>query len=191
MAARSGIFLETIVALLMPYFMRPGRDVQDVRTEICATLAAYAVRTHAEILEAAQIIAFSMTSLDVLAEARTTEMSASMRVRCRGCANGLRRATAQLEKALNERLAAGAAEHADSTSEPLDDAPGSGAEAAIQARAELGAHRDRPPSTRPVVAPILLAGRDRSNQLHVTAMMDEPKQMGIEGQRIPASPPAR
>jgi hypothetical protein len=40
-------------------------------------------------LQAAQMIALGMTMLDLLSEARTAEMSQSMRIRYRGCANGL------------------------------------------------------------------------------------------------------
>ena len=44
---------------------------------------AYETRTRAEMLQAAHIIAFGMTTLDVLAEAKTAEMSQSMRLRYR------------------------------------------------------------------------------------------------------------
>jgi hypothetical protein len=56
-------------------------------------------------LQAAQMIARGMTTLDILAEAKTTDMSTSMGVRFRGCANGLNRSTIQVEKALDWRVA--------------------------------------------------------------------------------------
>ena len=79
-------------------------DIHEARSEIIDTLASYATRTRAEMLQAAHIIALGMTTLDVLAEAKTAEMSPSMRLRYRSCANSLNRATLQTEKALDLRL---------------------------------------------------------------------------------------
>src|SRR5271154_7637555 len=79
-------------------------DKHEARSEIIDTLASYETRTRAEMLQAAHIIAFGMTTLDVLAEAKTAEMSQSMRLRYRGCANSLNRSTLQTEKALDQRL---------------------------------------------------------------------------------------
>jgi hypothetical protein len=104
-------FLEAIIAFLLPYFT-PGAphitqatDLQHVRSEIIETLASYATRTRSELLQAARIIAFGMTALDTLAEARTVEMSPSLRLRHRGCANSLNRSASLNEKALERSLA--------------------------------------------------------------------------------------
>ncbi len=104
MASHCNSFLETIIAFLLPYFIAASRDKQEARSEILDTLAAYETRTRAEMLQAAHIIAFGMTTLDVLAEAKTAEMSQSMRLRYRSCANSLNRSTLQTEKALDQRL---------------------------------------------------------------------------------------
>ncbi len=104
MAKRSGAYLETIIAFLLPYFAAAAANIHDARSEIIDTLAAYETRTRAEMMQAAHIIALGMTTLDVLAEAKTAEMSQSMRLRYRSCANGLNRATLQTEKALDQRL---------------------------------------------------------------------------------------
>ena len=104
MARPPNSFLETIIAFLMPYFIAASRDKHEARSEILDTLAAYETRTRAEMLQAAHIIAFGMTTLDVLAEAKTAEMSQSMRLRYRSCANSLNRSTLQTEKALDQRL---------------------------------------------------------------------------------------
>ena len=104
MARPPNSFLETIIAFLLPYFSAASRDKHEARSEILDTLAAYETRTRAEMLQAAHIIAFGMTTLDVLAEAKTAEMSQSMRLRYRGCANNLNRSTLQTEKALDQRL---------------------------------------------------------------------------------------
>src|SRR5271163_4075360 len=97
-------FLETIIAFLLPYFSAASMDQHEARSEIVDTLVAYETRTRAEMLQAAHIIAFGMTTLDVLAEAKTAEMSQSMRLRYRSCANSLNRSTLQTEKALDRRL---------------------------------------------------------------------------------------
>jgi hypothetical protein len=70
-------------------------------------------------LQAAHIIALGMTTLDVLAEAKTAEMSPSMRLRHRSCANSLNRATLQTEKALDLRLGDEVLPASDPTPEPV------------------------------------------------------------------------
>src|SRR5271167_1731959 len=119
--ARPNSFLETIIAFLLPYFTDASRDKQEARSEILDTLAAYETRTRAEMLMAAHIIALGMTTLDVLAEAKTAEMSQSMRLRYRSCANGLNRSTLQTEKALDERLARELPPAPAEMAEPVDD----------------------------------------------------------------------
>jgi hypothetical protein len=124
MTLKSSALMEAVIDFLLPYFMPSALDIHDARIEIVDTLTAYAARTRSEYLQVARIIAFSMTALDVLAEAKTTDMSLSMRVRYRGCANNLNRTTMQLEKALDQRLALDAAQpdaaHCDA---PQCDAP--------------------------------------------------------------------
>jgi hypothetical protein len=152
MALPPNSFLETIIAFLMPYFSAASRDKQEARSEILDTLAAYETRTRAEMLQAAHIIAFGMTTLDVLAEAKTAEMSQSMRLRYRSCANSLNRSTLQTEKALDQRLgdeipAAAPAEMA----EPIDDMREAEIMAVIQqAKATINAQR---PRAHPATAP--------------------------------------
>src|ERR1700734_809633 len=74
MALPPNSFLETIIAFLLPYFSAASMDKHEARSEILDTLASYETRTRAEMLQAAHIIAFGMTTLDVLAEAKTAEM---------------------------------------------------------------------------------------------------------------------
>src|SRR6201985_492354 len=104
MAHHPNSFLESIIAFLMPYFIAASRDKNEARSEIIDTLAAYDTRTRAEMMHAAHIIALGMTTLDVLAEAKTAEMSQSMRLRYRSCGNGLNRAMLRTEEALDQRL---------------------------------------------------------------------------------------
>src|SRR3984957_13869494 len=143
MALRPAAFLETIIACLMPYFAGEA-TTQEARSEIIDTLASYATRTRAEMLQAAQIIALGMTTLDVLAEAKTAEMSQSMRIRYRGCANGLNRSTLNTEKALDRRLDCELpAATPEPVPEPMNDLPDADMEIAMaQARAAIEAHRN-------------------------------------------------
>ena len=142
MALRSSSFLETIIAFLLPYFTDAAMDKREARSEIIDTLASYETRTRAEMLQAAHIIAFGMTTLDVLAEAKTAEMSQSMRLRYRSCANSLNRSTLQTEKALDLRLGDEIPAAPAEMPEPVDDMRQAEIMAAIQQyKARIDAQR--------------------------------------------------
>src|SRR5271165_6949752 len=151
MARPPNSFLETIIALLMPYFMAASRDKQEARSEILDTLTAYETRTRAEMLQAAHIISFGLTTLDVLAEAKTAEMSQSMRLRYRSCANSLNRSTLQTEKALDQRLGDEIPAAPAEMQEPVDDMREAEIMAAIQQhQANINTQRPRAhPATSP------------------------------------------
>jgi hypothetical protein len=151
--SRPNSFLETIIAFLLPYFSAASKDKHEARSEIIDTLTSYETRTRAEMLQAAHIIAFGMTTLDVLAEAKTAEMSQSMRLRYRGCANNLNRSTLQTEKALDERLARELPPDPAEMPEPVDDMRQAEIMAAIQEhKAKVDAQR---PRVQPAAAPHL------------------------------------
>src|ERR1700733_8382552 len=132
MARPPNSFLETIIAFLLPYFSAASMDKHEARSEILDTLASYETRTSAEMLQAAHIIALGMTTLDVLAEAKTAEMSPSMRLRYRSCANSLNRSTLQTEKALDLRLCDEVLPASNPTPEPMNDLPEAELKAAIE-----------------------------------------------------------
>jgi hypothetical protein len=98
-------FLERLIRLLLPFFLGVCPDLDSARAEILETLASYGAQTRAQLLNAAQIIAFGLAALDMLHEAKTTDMSPSMRLRFRGCANNLNRSSKQNEQTLTKRLA--------------------------------------------------------------------------------------
>ena len=157
-------FLESIVRFLMPYFIGTAAGVDAARAEILETLAACGARTRMEMLSAAQIIAFSMSTLDMLAEAKAAELSASLRLRCRGCANGLSRSTRQHEASLDRSLAAepqatGPLMAGDPLSDPpLDNLSDQAVQIAIQqAQATLAGHRAMTPATAATPAATPLA----------------------------------
>lgn len=180
----SSAFLEAITASLLPYFASAAADIQEARTEIMETLAAYGPRTRTEFLQSARIIALSMTTLDVLAEAKTVEMSQSMRIRFHGCANGLNRSTMQVEKSLDTNQAREAPQPSQPVSETVDDLPDTDPQGATEpARVAIDAHRAAPPATNP--RPVTLEARNK--QLWAGAMMDTLRQMGHPVQPVPGS----
>jgi hypothetical protein len=183
MARPPNSFLETIIAFLMPYFIGASRDKQEARSEILDTLTSYETRTRAEMLQAAHIIAFGMTTLDVLAEAKTAEMSQSMRLRYRGCANNLNRSTLQTEKALDQRLGDELPPAPAEMAEPVDDMRQAEIMAAIQQyRAEVDAKR---PRVHPATAPHPATDQTWDPQLWATAMINSMQPPGDPVQPCP------
>ncbi len=170
MALQPNSFLETIIAFLLPYFSAASRDKHEARSEILETLACYETRTRAEMLQAAHIIAFGMTTLDVLAEAKTAEMSQSMRLRYRSCANSLNRSTLQTEKALDQRLGDQLPAAPAEMAEPIDDMRQAEIMAAIQQyKAKIDAQR---PRAHPATGPHLAPDQTWDPELWATAMLE-------------------
>ena len=185
MALGPGSFLETIIAFLLPYFSAASMDKHEARSEIIDTLASYETRTRAEMLQAAHIIALGMTTLDVLAEAKTAEMSVSMRLRYRGCANNLNRSTLQTEKALDERLARELPPAPAEIPEPIDDMREAEIMAVIQqAKAKIDTQR---PRAHPATAPHLATDQTWDAHLWASAMMDSLQQPAAPVQPAPQS----
>jgi hypothetical protein len=144
-------FLERIIRFLMPYFYDLAPEPAAARREVLETLASYGGRSRSEIINAARIIAFSFSALDILAEAQGADMSALMRLRHRGCANGLNRSCQQNEQILAKRLARDLPTEPKSTAEPANDMPEPMLEDAIQtAEAQIAAYRKRPAGPAPI-----------------------------------------
>jgi hypothetical protein len=144
-APKQSACLDTVIGFLLPYFAAAAADLRSARADVVETLVSYGTRTRAEFLQAAQIIALSMTTLEVLHEARTMEMSQSMRIRHRGNANSLNRAAVRTQKALDHNLTREVAEppRPPAEPEPLDDTTDAQAQAFIdQARAAVEAYRN-------------------------------------------------
>jgi hypothetical protein len=198
MSLQPSAFLESIIAFLMPYFSAFAADADAARNEIIETLASYATRTRAEMLHAAQIAAFGMSTLDTLAEAKAADMSLSMRLRYRGCANGLDRSCKHHETALDRRLACDPPMAAESAPEPVNDLPDAEAQRILEAaQTAIASHRGRlaPKHSAPnPSAPehsathphaSLAAGLSapeqewRNMKLSADAMMNALKQMGV------------
>ncbi len=194
-------FVESIISFLMPYFTIHSQDVRGARSEIIDTLASYTTRTRAEMLHAAQIIALGMTTLDVLAEAKTAEMSQSMRIRYRGCANGLNRSALHTEKALDRRLDCDLpAATPDPVPEPVNDVSDADIQIAMEhARAAIEAHRmaglrpasdaPRTPAKTSVNAPHPMSPLQQAEQLWSSTMVDALAQMGLPNGPPPSASP--
>jgi hypothetical protein len=187
LASPPNSFLETIIAFLLPYFSAASRDKHEARSEILDTLASYETRTRAEMLQAAHIIAFGMTTLDVLAEAKTAEMSQSMRLRYRGCANSLNRSTLQTEKALDQRLGDEIPAASAEMAEPVDDMRQAEIMAVIQQyKAKIDAQRPRvQPATAPHPATNAAPDQTWDPELLATAMINSLQQPGAPVQPSP------
>jgi hypothetical protein len=151
----SSLFLERMIRFLMPYFTSITPDLALVREEIAETLASYGARTRAELLNVVQIIAFSMSALDMLADAKATEnLSPSMRLRFRSCANNLNRSSQQAEKALANRLACDAPEEIVERVEQENEMPDLQTEELLRRiNVEIDAHRQRSTSNRLATPP--------------------------------------
>jgi hypothetical protein len=172
--ARPNSFLETIIAFLMPYFIDASMNKHEARSEILDTLASYETRTRAETLQAAHIIALGMTTLDVLAEAKTAEMSQSMRLRYRSCANSLNRSTLRTEKAPDQRLGDEIPAAPAKMPDPVDDMREAEIMAATQQyKAKIDAQRPRAhPATGPHLATNEPRGQTWDPELWASAMLD-------------------
>ena len=96
-------FLDKVVLSLLPYFTAAVPDPRNARDTIVKALMAYAIRTEAEILEAAQIVAYSFTALDNMGEAATPGVSLPMRLRLCGQTSALNRSKRQCQTALADR----------------------------------------------------------------------------------------
>jgi hypothetical protein len=135
-------------------------------------------------LMAAHIIALGMTTLDVLTEAKTAEMSLSMRLRYRSCANSLNRSTLQTEKALDQRLGDELPAAPAEMAEPIDDMREAEIMAVIQQhKAKIDAQR---PRAQPATGPHLATDQTwNAAQLWASAMMDSLQQPGAPVQPTP------
>jgi hypothetical protein len=147
--------MEHLIHFLMPFFIGVAPSVEEARAEILETLASYGARTRQELLHAAQVIAFGLSALDALAEAKVTETSPSLRLRYRACANGLNRACQQNEKALASLQTCDIPDGADkAAAEPLNDLPEADfREAVRQAKAKIDTTANRLSGARSATRP--------------------------------------
>jgi hypothetical protein len=164
-------------------------DAPGARATIVETLASYAARTHAEMLQAAHVIALGMTTLDVLAEAKTAEMSTSMRIRYRGCASSLNRATRNAEQALDRRRAYDPPVTPEPIPEPVKGSPDTEVQSTVEhARVPTDTCRNRLAMHKmPARGPRPITIEERNKQLWAGAMLETLQQMGMPNGPAPAT----
>jgi len=188
-------FLERLIRFLMPYFIDIAVDTAAARAEILETIGSYGARTRSEMLNAAQIIAYGLSALEMLSDAKTTEMSHSMRLRFRGCANGLNRAGQQNEKVLAKRLACDRPVAETPVTDPVNDLADARIEEVIdhtannivfQRALERGAALT---SAKPQPAPS--SGPDPYARMWGEAMVNVLAEMGMPVQPVPSPMPNR
>jgi hypothetical protein len=182
-------FLERLVRLLLPYFIGMCPDLESARSEILETLASYGSRTRSGLLNAAQVIAYGLAGLETLHEAKTTEMSPSMRLRYRGCANNLNRSCQKTEQILAIRLAGEDTDAARSPAETAADLPETRVQEAIQdVQATIDANRNRLSGARASIpGPRRIPPSQQENKrLWGGAMMNALAQMGMPVQPVPS-----
>jgi hypothetical protein len=143
-------FLERLVALLLPYFVTPASDRKTARTEILEILESYGTRTRAEMLNAARIMAMTFTSLELLSEATSNQITFPTRLRTCSLGNSLGRSCQQDERALAKRLSCVGQKASSKTAEPINDLTDAQAAASLErTKAKLESYRNRLSGTQP------------------------------------------
>jgi hypothetical protein len=191
---RHGLFVEHLIRFLMPYFTVLTSDFEAAREEILETLVSYGARTRAEMLNVVQILAFGLSALDVLAEAKAPDLSATLRLRFRGCANGLNRSCQQNEKSLAKRLACDPAEASEPAgeppAEPVNDVPQAQVQQTLQqTRTKIDTTRNRLSGARPATAPHSApeSRTEQNKRAWGGAMMDALAELGMPVQPVSAA----
>ena len=182
-------FLERLLRYLMPYFTGVTPNPQAARAEALETLISYGARTRGELMNAIQVIILGFSTLETLSEATAGEMSPSMRLRFRGCANNLNRNGQKTELILIKRLACDVPKPTDLTAEPVADLPEAQVEETLQqTQAKIDTTRNRLSGNRPAHSPQpqQLPQEARNKRLWGSVMIDTLAEMGMPVQ--PAAP---
>jgi hypothetical protein len=100
----SDILMHLIVTFLMPMFISAtGGDIYFARMAALETVNAYRIRSQADLIAIAQIIAFGLAALGSLSLSMADDLSLSMMLRLRGNANALNRSAEQNRRAIRQR----------------------------------------------------------------------------------------
>jgi hypothetical protein len=178
--------MERLIRFLVPYFIVVTPDLEAARAEVLETLASYGARTRSEMLNAIQIIAFGLSALETLGEAKTDEMSPSMRLRFRGCANNLNRSGQKNEQVLARRQARDLPDIVKPVAEPVDDVPEALVEEIIQqTRTKIDTTRNRLSCTRPASGPY---AKPASKEQYDKRPWGSAMLQALAGMGIPAQP---
>jgi hypothetical protein len=142
-------------------------------------------------LNAAQIIAFGFAALETLDEAKASEVSPSMRLRYRGCANNLNRSCQRNEKALASQLSRDVPPAPQPHAEPIDDVPEAHAAEMIRlAETAIQTHRNAAAASRATEPqPTPASQIERRNRVWGGAMMGALAGMGMPVQLVAPEKP--
>jgi hypothetical protein len=98
------LLMAFILSLLTPFLMTGGiTDIDLARRATAETIAAYKVAGQDQLVTIAQIIAFALTSLDNLRLSLPQDLSLPMKLKLRGNAGALNRASQQATTALENQ----------------------------------------------------------------------------------------
>ncbi|HQT79523.1 MAG: hypothetical protein B7Z80_07645 [Rhodospirillales bacterium 20-64-7] len=159
-------FMEHVLLALLPHFSLLDRDRTGLPADIVETLQSYGGRTRVEILHAALALAFGMAALDTLAQSVEGDLSPTLRLRYRVCANAMNRAAHGNMTALNRRLACDVPSATAPTVHPADDLTDAQVDAMIQqAKATFDACKNRLANPPPAAAPPRPVKRVRDSAL--------------------------
>jgi hypothetical protein len=118
----NSLFLKRLICYLLPYFAPITNSMDRAEADIIETLASYGARSRAELLNVVQIIAYSMSGLELLTLAKADpSLSPALQIRLRSCANNLNRSAHQAEKTLTARLKCDLPTPSEPKAEPIDD----------------------------------------------------------------------
>lgn len=173
---KPGPFADRLVAFLMPYWAGVTKDYDLARADVESTIASYGARTQAELINAVQIIANSFAALEMLAQVKLQhqDLSPTLHLRYRGCANSLSRSCQYAQKALDKRLACDAPQAPQPAAEPhADVSEDDAADILRRTQAAIDACRNRLASAQPATLPngALNFPPDRSQRRSASAIM--------------------
>jgi hypothetical protein len=111
-AACSSVILDTILGRLALLFLTgAGGDLAAARRAAAQMLAAYHAETDDELRLASEIVSFSFHALEALSQAMTPDMSLNHKLRLRGSAVSLNRASHKAQRKLDQLQKARRAGH--------------------------------------------------------------------------------
>ncbi len=99
----SDVLLEFVLGFLTPLLMAGcTSDLVSARLAAIETLAAYRVRTQAELIKVAQIVAYGLAAMDNLRLSMAPDLPVSLKLRLRSGANALNRSAQQITRGLEQ-----------------------------------------------------------------------------------------
>jgi hypothetical protein len=133
------VLMHLVVTVLMPMFIgATGGDMYLARLAAFDTVNAYRFNNHVDLLSVAHIVAFGLVALGSLSLSMADDLTLSMTLRLRGCANALHRSGEQSRRALKDDLAQPATPHRPEPTVPTGPPPDPVADAGYEAAVIAG-----------------------------------------------------